>query len=169
MKNPLHKTLCGIKIPLSFQSGAQDIYFSRFFASLPFRNPALDGILTGDLRLESFRSPYWQSVTLYCQTISFDGEAESAVGKFYKSSTTSFYSNTNVVMTPIWVYSTATTDFIAITVADHTKQQCSTKLNGGVIVSYRLGRNGGFEPGIANQKYLKRDNTSKDAVRCPRF
>ncbi|MDO9373442.1 MAG: PorP/SprF family type IX secretion system membrane protein [Ferruginibacter sp.] len=28
---------------------------------------------------------------------------------------------------------------------------------------------GGFELGISYQKYLKRDNTSKEAVRCPRF
>lgn len=143
---------------------------------------------------------------------------------FNKSNKISFYGNSQLEMTPKWVFSAGVrmgvTDNAYITFnADYSKQGTSTETIGGVIYSYKLddpidpryvfsagaylrwkdamipvakmefkpftvsvsydanvsqlktasnGR-GGMEISISYQKYLNRDNSSKDAIRCPRF
>jgi type IX secretion system PorP/SprF family membrane protein len=343
MKNTLHKILCGILITLSFQATSQDIHFSQFFEAPLLRNPALAGLFSGDLRIQTVYRTQWQTVTEPYQTNSINGEVKIAVGKsedfltigaqvlydkagtiamtatqiqpavnyhkslsgdrnmylslgfmggivqrkldrskittnsqydgtvynsnladgetfanpsysyfdgtagmsfntqmgsdpennlfiglayhhFNKAKNVSFYGNTNFEMIPKWVYSAgakmAATDNASVTIhADYSKQGSYTELIGGAMVSYQLddteepryfihggafmrwndavipvakievkplaisvsydanisklsaasSGKGGFELGLSYQKYLKRDNTSKDAVRCPRF
>lgn len=60
---------------------AQDIHFSQFFEAPLLRNPALAGLFSGDLRLQTVYRTQWQSVTVPYQTTSVNGEFKIAVGK----------------------------------------------------------------------------------------
>ncbi len=335
--------LCGILITLGLKGSAQDIHFSQFFEAPLLRNPALAGLFSGDLRLQTVYRTQWQSVTVPYQTTSLNGEFKLAVGKsedfltvgaqilydkagtiamtathvqptlnyhkslsaernmylslgfmgglvqrkidrnkittnsqydgtgyngnlgdgetfsnasysyfdgtaglsfntqmgndpennlfagiayhhFNKAKNVSFYGNTNFEMIPKWVYSAgakmSATDNSFVTIhADYSQQGPYTEFIAGAMLTYRLddteepryfihgggfmrwkdaivpvakiemkplaisisydanisqlsaasGGKGGFELGLSYQKYLSRDNTSKDAVRCPRF
>lgn len=81
MKKTLHKILCGILITIGFQGSAQDIHFSQFFEAPLLRNPALAGLFSGDLRLQTVYRTQWQSVTVPYQTTSINGEVKLAMGK----------------------------------------------------------------------------------------
>lgn len=81
MKNNLHIILCGILIVLGLNGTAQDIHFSQFFEAPLLRNPALAGLFSGDLRLQTVYRTQWQSVTTPYQTTSINGEVKLAVGK----------------------------------------------------------------------------------------
>ncbi len=82
MKNDVHNILCCIFILLlSLQVTGQDIHFSQFFETPLLRNPALAGLFSGDLRLQSVYRTQWQSVTVPYQTVSLNGEYKIAVGK----------------------------------------------------------------------------------------
>lgn len=343
MKKYVHIVLCCIITVLSLPLAAQDIHFSQFFEAPLLRNPALAGLFSGDLRLQTVYRTQWQSVTVPFQTTSINGEFKLAVGKsedfltigaqilndkagtialtsthllpainyhkslsaernmylslgfmgglvqrkfdvskmttnnqfdgtgyngnlgtgenfagnsysyfdgsagmsfntqmgqdqennlfvgiayhhFNKSAKNSFYANTAAEVKPKMVYSAgakmATTDNSYLTIhADYSKQGAYTELVAGAMITYRLddtenpryfihggafmrwqdalipvakievkpfalsvsydanisklsaasGGRGGFEMGLSYQKYLSRDNTSRDAVRCPRF
>jgi type IX secretion system PorP/SprF family membrane protein len=60
---------------------SQDIHFSQFFEAPLLRNPALAGIFTGDMRLQTDYRNQWQSVTVPYQTCSMSGEFKEAVGR----------------------------------------------------------------------------------------
>ncbi|MBC7936799.1 MAG: PorP/SprF family type IX secretion system membrane protein [Rhizobacter sp.] len=343
MKIYVHIVLCCITALLSLPLTAQDIHFSQFFEAPILRNPALAGLFSGDLRLQTVYRTQWQSVTVPYQTTSINGEVKLAIGKsedfltiggqilydkagtiamksthflpvinyhkslsaernmylslgfmgglvqrrfdmskvttnsqydgsgyngglatgenlatpsysyfdgtagmsfntqmgedpennlfvgiayhhFNKNAKNSFYTNAAVEMNPKFVYSAgakmAATDNSYVTIhADYTQQGVYTELIAGAMLTYRLddtenpryfihggaflrwkdalipvakieikpfaisvsydanistlssasGGRGGFEMGLSYQKYLTRDNTSRDALRCPRF
>ncbi|WP_301928213.1 PorP/SprF family type IX secretion system membrane protein [Ferruginibacter sp.] len=82
MKNDVHILLCCMLVLLPFlQVTGQDIHFSQFFETPLLRNPALGGLFSGDIRLQSVYRTQWQSVTVPYQTVSLNGEYKIAVGK----------------------------------------------------------------------------------------
>jgi type IX secretion system PorP/SprF family membrane protein len=343
MKKNVHIILCGMLLTLTLQGFSQDIHFSQFFEAPLLRNPALAGLFSGDLRLQTVYRTQWQSVTVPYQTTSLNGEFKLAIGKsedfltvgaqilydkagtvamtathiqptfnyhkslsaeknmylslgfmggvvqrridrskvttnsqydgtgyngsladgesfanaaysyfdgtaglsfntqigedkennlfagiayhhFNKAKNVAFYGNTTFEMIPKWVYSMgakmATTDNTYLTIhADYSQQGPYSEFIAGAMLTYRLddaenpryfihaggfmrwrdalipvakievrplaisvsydatisklsaasGGKGGFEMALSYQKYLSRDNTSRDAVRCPRF
>ena len=62
-------------------SYCQDLHFSQFFEAPLLRNPALAGIFSGDIRIQSIYRNQWNSVTVPYQTVSLNGEYKLAVGK----------------------------------------------------------------------------------------
>ncbi len=60
---------------------AQDIHFSQFFETPLLRNPALAGIFSGDVRVQSVYRNQWNSVTVPYQTGSLNVEFKKPVGK----------------------------------------------------------------------------------------
>jgi type IX secretion system PorP/SprF family membrane protein len=81
MKKYVHIVLCCIITILSLPGSAQDIHFSQFFEAPLLRNPALAGLFSGDLRLQTVYRTQWQSVTVPYQTTSINGEFKLAIGK----------------------------------------------------------------------------------------
>lgn len=81
MKAYVHIVLCCIPMILSLPGSAQDIHFSQFFEAPLLRNPALAGLFSGDLRLQTVYRTQWQSVTVPFQTTSVNAEIKMAVGK----------------------------------------------------------------------------------------
>ena len=81
MKFYVHIVLCCIITTAALPSSAQDIHFSQFFEAPLLRNPALAGLFSGDLRLQTVYRTQWQSVTVPYQTTSINGEFKLAVGK----------------------------------------------------------------------------------------
>ena len=60
---------------------SQDIHFSQFFEAPLLRNPALAGLFSGDLRLQTVYRNQWNSVTTPYQTGSLNGEYKMPIGK----------------------------------------------------------------------------------------
>ncbi|MEO7767351.1 MAG: PorP/SprF family type IX secretion system membrane protein [Ferruginibacter sp.] len=81
MKIHVHILLCCIASLLSLQAIAQDIHFSQFFEAPLLRNPALAGLFSGDVRIQTVYRTQWQSVTVPYQTTSVNGEYKIAIGK----------------------------------------------------------------------------------------
>ncbi|MCW3092462.1 MAG: type secretion system rane protein PorP/SprF [Ferruginibacter sp.] len=81
MKKYVHILLCCILAFLSLCGAGQDIHFSQFFEAPLLRNPALAGLFSGDIRLQTVYRTQWQSVTVPYQTTSINGEVKLAVGK----------------------------------------------------------------------------------------
>lgn len=82
MKTSLPKVLLGILLTVgSQQIHSQDIHFSQFNETPLLRNPALAGLFTGDLRIQSVYRTQWQSITVPYQTTSLNGEYKMPVGK----------------------------------------------------------------------------------------
>ena len=81
MKTLQRKLLCATLIMLATkQSHSQDIHFSQFNEAPLLRNPALAGLFSGDVRLQSVYRTQWQSVTVPYQTTSLNGEYKLHVG-----------------------------------------------------------------------------------------
>ncbi len=59
---------------------AQDIHFSQFFETPLLRNPALAGIFSGDVRVQSVYRSQWNSVTTPYITGSLNAEYKKQVG-----------------------------------------------------------------------------------------
>ncbi len=72
---------CVLMLLTAARATSQDIHFSQFFEAPLLRNPALAGIFTGDLRIQSVYRTQWQSVTVPYQTVSLNGEYKIAVGQ----------------------------------------------------------------------------------------
>ena len=83
MKKGLPKPLLSIFLLLTFVSKgfAQDIHFSQFFETPLLRNPALAGIFSGDVRVQTVYRNQWNSVTVPYQTGSLNAEYKKPVGK----------------------------------------------------------------------------------------
>ena len=83
MKRGLHKPLWSLVILLILTTPvvAQDIHFSQFFETPLLRNPALAGIFSGDVRMQSVYRTQWNSVTVPYQTVSLNGEYKLPVGR----------------------------------------------------------------------------------------
>lgn len=73
----------GLLAILGFTPGAlqaQDIHFSQFFEAPLLRNPALAGIFSGDIRLQSVYRSQWNTVTDAYLTASLNGEYKKPIG-----------------------------------------------------------------------------------------
>jgi len=62
-------------------SQAQDIHFSQFYETPLYRNPALAGIVNGDVRVQVVYRTQWNSVAHAYKTASMNGEYKMPVGK----------------------------------------------------------------------------------------
>jgi type IX secretion system PorP/SprF family membrane protein len=81
MKRWLKQFGFGIAACLSGVWGyGQDVHFSQFFEAPLWRNPALAGIFTGDIRFQGVYRTQWGSVTVPYQTGSFNGEYKMPIG-----------------------------------------------------------------------------------------
>lgn len=82
MKNPFKQItlsiacLCGVLTTAM----SQDIHFSQIYETPLLRNPALAGLFTGDVRIQSVYRTQWSSVTTPYQTVSVNGEFKMPVG-----------------------------------------------------------------------------------------
>lgn len=80
MKN-LYKGLLAAMISiLSLSAGAQDIHFSQFHEAPLYRNPALAGIMHGDVRAQVVYRSQWNSVANAYKTGSFNLEYKTKPG-----------------------------------------------------------------------------------------
>lgn len=82
MKKLLLKTtlLFSLLLVICLPILAQDIHFSQFSETPLLRNPALAGIFTGDIRIQTVYRTQWNSVTVPYQTGSLNGEYKKPVG-----------------------------------------------------------------------------------------
>lgn len=80
MKKLIHLSLVVGIIMLTLKGSSQDIHFSQIFETPLLRNPALAGIFTGDIRLQTVYRSQWNSVTDAYKTGSLNGEVKMAVG-----------------------------------------------------------------------------------------
>ncbi|RYZ24769.1 MAG: type IX secretion system membrane protein PorP/SprF [Chitinophagaceae bacterium] len=61
-------------------SFAQDVHFSQFFGTPLYRNPALAGIVNGDVRIQGVYRSQWNSITNAYKTTSLNAEYKLAMG-----------------------------------------------------------------------------------------
>lgn len=66
--------LLACSVQLSVQSFAQDIHFSQFFEAPLYRNPALAGLVNGDVRVQTVYRSQWNSVANGYKTTSLNAE-----------------------------------------------------------------------------------------------
>jgi type IX secretion system PorP/SprF family membrane protein len=87
---------------------SQDLHLSQFFETPLLRNPALAGIFTGDVRIQTVYRDQWNSVTSGYRTGSLSGEYKVPVGKgddyvtwgmqlFYDKAGTVSYTQTKIL------------------------------------------------------------------------
>lgn len=83
MKNTLKLlALCVSSFACSINfASAQDIHFSQVFETPLLRNPALAGLFSGDVRIQSVYRTQWNSVTTPYQTVSLNAEYKLPVGQ----------------------------------------------------------------------------------------
>ncbi len=82
MKQVLQKYyLVVIALSLSFGSNAQDIHFSQIFETPLLRNPALAGLFSGDIRVQTVYRSQWNSVTDAYRTGSANVEYKLPIGQ----------------------------------------------------------------------------------------
>ncbi len=83
MKKGLQKPLFLFFMLLSaaIQGYTQDIHFSQFFETPLLRNPAMAGIFSGDIRVQTVYRNQWNSVTTAYQTGSLSAEYKKPIGK----------------------------------------------------------------------------------------
>ena len=82
MKNPILRILyAALLLSGAGRSSAQDLHFSQFYETPLLRNPALAGLFSGDIRIQSVYRNQWQSVSNPYQTVSLNGEYKVGVGK----------------------------------------------------------------------------------------
>lgn len=68
-------------LPFVHTLSAQDIHFSQFYETPLYRNPALAGIVKGDVRVQAVFRSQWNSVTNAYKTGSMNAEYKMPVGK----------------------------------------------------------------------------------------
>jgi len=79
MKQPKHSLLI-IGLLLLLQSGfSQDIHFSQFFGAPLYRNPAMAGLVKGDVRVQTIYRSQWNSVSNAYKTSSVNAEFKMPV------------------------------------------------------------------------------------------
>lgn len=102
---------CGsiaILVFLTISTTAQDIHFSQFYESALYRNPALAGIVNGDIRVQALYRTQWNSVAHAYRTGSVNAEYKMPVGKnddyltlgmqlFYDRAGTTDFTSTHVM------------------------------------------------------------------------
>lgn len=82
MKPNLYKKsiAVGLLACLTFLGKAQDIHFSQFFETPLLRNPALAGVFSGDVRVQTVYRSQWNSVTTPYLTGSLNAEYKKQIG-----------------------------------------------------------------------------------------
>lgn len=83
-KTTMKNLICTLAIITAFMPvciKAQDIHFSQISETPLLRNPALAGIFSGDIRIQSVYRNQWNSVTVPFQTTSVNGEYRLPVGQ----------------------------------------------------------------------------------------
>jgi type IX secretion system PorP/SprF family membrane protein len=81
MKNQLLKNLLMTSALLCcLQVMAQDIHFSQFYETPLYRNPALAGIVSGDVRVQTVYRNQWNSVANAYKTTSLNAEYKAPIG-----------------------------------------------------------------------------------------
>lgn len=73
-KHYLPILLSALGFLLSASSFAQDIHFSQFYETPLYRNPALAGIVTGDVRVQAVYRSQWNSIANAYKTASLNAE-----------------------------------------------------------------------------------------------
>jgi type IX secretion system PorP/SprF family membrane protein len=81
MKKSIHQFLVLTMLIFSLKGTSQDIHFSQIFETPLLRNPALAGLFTGDVRIQSVYRSQWNSVTNAYKTGSLNAEVKKHVGK----------------------------------------------------------------------------------------
>ena len=82
MRNFYSKTFfLAATLAIFMQATAQDIHFSQFYETPLYRNPALAGIVSGDVRVQSVYRTQWNSIAHAYQTASLNAEYKMPVGK----------------------------------------------------------------------------------------
>ncbi|HEX2534284.1 MAG TPA: PorP/SprF family type IX secretion system membrane protein [Chitinophagaceae bacterium] len=82
MKNLIRSfILCCCFLRLSTAVLAQDVHFSQFYQAPLHRNPALAGLLHGDVRVQAVHRSQWNSVSAGYQTTSLNGEYKMPIGQ----------------------------------------------------------------------------------------
>lgn len=81
MKKPILHFFTLLMVVCQQNAHSQDIHFSQIFETPLLRNPALAGLFTGDVRIQSVYRSQWNSVTVPYQTTSLSGEFKKAVGQ----------------------------------------------------------------------------------------
>ncbi len=87
---------------------AQDIHFSQFYETPLYRNPALAGIVNGDIRVQALYRTQWNSIAHAYKTGSLNAEYKMPVGKnddyltlgmelFYDRAGTTEFTSTHVM------------------------------------------------------------------------
>jgi type IX secretion system PorP/SprF family membrane protein len=66
---------------LAVSATAQDIHFSQFYETPLYRNPALAGIVNGDVRVQALYRSQWNSIANAYKTGSLNAEYKMPVGK----------------------------------------------------------------------------------------
>jgi type IX secretion system PorP/SprF family membrane protein len=81
MKNFLTKKLF-LSMAILFAGGAiaQDIHFSQFYETPLYRNPALAGIVSGDVRVQTVYRNQWNSIANAYKTSSLNAEYKMPIG-----------------------------------------------------------------------------------------
>lgn len=80
MKNFRHLWLLACSSLFFLSSFAQDVHFSQFFGTPLYRNPALAGIVNGDVRIQGVYRSQWNSITNAYKTTSLNAEYKLAMG-----------------------------------------------------------------------------------------
>lgn len=81
MKTTIRQFLVVIMLACSLQGTTQDIHFSQIFETPLLRNPALAGIFSGDVRIQTVYRTQWNSVTTPYRTGSLNAEIKKQVGE----------------------------------------------------------------------------------------
>lgn len=74
LTNCLGLIMTALSLQLSTISFAQDIHFSQFFEAPLYRNPALAGLVNGDVRVQTVYRSQWNSVSNAYKTASLNAE-----------------------------------------------------------------------------------------------
>ena len=81
MKKRITILIAILNLIFTFSVRSQDLHLSQFFETPLLRNPALAGIFTGDVRVQTVYRDQWNSVTSGYRTGSLSGEYKVPVGK----------------------------------------------------------------------------------------
>jgi type IX secretion system PorP/SprF family membrane protein len=81
MKNFLTKKLLAcLALLFAIETMAQDIHFSQFYETPLYRNPALAGIVSGDVRVQTVYRNQWNSIANAYKTSSLNAEYKMPIG-----------------------------------------------------------------------------------------
>ena len=76
----IKKLLLCLAIFFAGEAMAQDIHFSQFYETPLYRNPALAGIVSGDVRVQTVYRTQWNSVANAYKTSSLNAEYKMPIG-----------------------------------------------------------------------------------------